>query len=48
MKNVLGYDFSPLQDGRRWNWILPSAEIAQDYNRKIAELVWEVAQLLKS
>ncbi len=48
MKNVLGYEFFIVEDGAPLE--LDSAygeKFAQDYNRKVVKLGWDVAQLLK-
>jgi TIR domain-containing protein len=48
VKDVLGYDFFMIEDGAPLE--LDSAygeKFAQDYNRKVGKLAWDIAQLLK-
>jgi TIR domain-containing protein len=48
VKDVIGYDFFTIEDGAPLE--LDSAygeKFAQDYNRKVGKLAWEVSQLLK-
>jgi hypothetical protein len=48
MKNVLGYEFFIVEDGAPLELDPAYGEkFAQDYNRKIVKLGWDVAQLLK-
>ncbi|MGH9929732.1 MAG: hypothetical protein ACREA9_10980 [Pyrinomonadaceae bacterium] len=49
MQDVLGYDFFTIEDGTPLE--LDSAygeKFAQDYNRKVGKLAWDVSQLLKA
>lgn len=49
MQDVLGYDFFTIEDGAPLE--LDSAygeKFAQDYNRKVGKLAWDVSQLLKA
>lgn len=49
MKEVLGYEFFTIEDGTPLE--LDSAygeKFAQDYNRKVGKLAWDVSQLLKT
>lgn len=48
MKDALGYEFFTLEDGAPLE-LDPAygQRFAQDYNRKVVKLVWDVAQLLK-
>ena len=49
MKDVLGYEFFTLEDGAPLELDPAYGEkYAQHYNRKVAKLAWEVAQLLKT
>lgn len=48
VKDVLGYDFFMIEDGAPLE--LDSAygeKFAQDYNRKVGKLAWDISQLLK-
>jgi len=48
LKNTLGYEFFTMEDGTPLE--LDSAygeKFAQDYNRKVGKLAWDIAQLLK-
>src|SRR6185503_4531092 len=48
MKDVLGYEFFTIEDGTPLE--LDSAygeKFAQDYNRKVGKLAWDISQLLK-
>ena len=48
MKNVLGYEFFTLEDGAPLELDPAYGEkFAQDYNRKVGKLAWDIAQLLK-
>lgn len=48
VKNVLGYEFFTLEDGTPLELDPAYGEkFAQDYNRKVGKLAWDVAQLLK-
>ena len=49
MQDMLGYDFFTIEDGTPLE--LDSAygeKFAQDYNRKVGKLAWDVSQLLKA
>ena len=49
MKDILGYEFFTIEDGAPLE--LDSAygeKFAQDYNRKVGKLAWDVSQLLKT
>jgi TIR domain len=49
MKDILGYEFFTIEDGTPLE--LDSAygeKFAQDYNRKVGKLAWDVSQLLKA
>jgi hypothetical protein len=49
VKDVIGYDFFTIEDGAPLE--LDSAygeKFAQDYNRKVGKLAWDVTQLLKT
>ena len=49
VQDVLGYEFFTIEDGAPLE--LDSAygeKFAQDYNRKVGKLAWDVSQLLKS
>ena len=48
MKDILGYEFFTIEDGTPLE--LDSAygeKFAQDYNRKVGKLAWDISQLLK-
>ena len=48
VKDVLGYEFFTIEDGTPLE--LDSAygeKFAQDYNRKVGKLAWDISQLLK-
>ncbi|HXU37797.1 MAG TPA: TIR domain-containing protein [Blastocatellia bacterium] len=48
MKNVLGYEFFAFEDGAPLELDSAYGEtFAQDYNRKIGKLAWDISQLLK-
>jgi hypothetical protein len=48
MKDILGYEFFTLEDGAPLELDPAYGEkFAQDYNRKVVKLVWDVVQLLK-
>jgi hypothetical protein len=48
LKGVLGYEFFALEDGAPLELDPAYGEkFAQDYNRKVGKLAWDVAQLLK-
>jgi hypothetical protein len=48
MKDVLGYEFFTFEDGTPLELDPAYGEkFAQDYNRKIGKLAWDIAQLLK-
>ena len=48
LKDVLGYEFFTLEDGAPLELDPAYGEkFAQDYNRKVGKLAWDVAQLLK-
>ena len=48
VKDVLGYDFFTVEDGAPLELDPAYGEkFAQDYNRKVGKLAWDVAQLVK-